>query len=449
VRLLVVDDQSDSRQLLKRLLTIAGYEVEEASDVAEALTRLRATTTDLVISDIRMEAEDDGLQLLRLIRGELPYLPVILYLGFARIDDVVSAMRMGASAVLEFPIESTKILLAVERALAERSHRDVAHVDRDKSSKPHHGIVAASPAMVGVMAWISRIGATDLPALLVGETGTGKELVARALHQSSDRQIRSFVPVNCGAIPEGLFEAEIFGHSRGAFTGASRDKPGLLEVAHCGTLFLDEIGELPPVLQVRLLRFLESGEVRRLGETKERHVDVRVIAASNRELREEASHGRFRPDLFFRLSGAVCRIPPLRDRLQDLDALVDFWLPQLAGRLAPQVRDVSPGALSLLRAHSWPGNVRELRHVLERAVSFASGNVMTEQDMAAALEFVSVPTIDTAVHTGPGHESDRHRVLAALNKHRWSIHRTALSLGISRSTLWRKLRKYGIRKHDE
>jgi transcriptional regulator with PAS, ATPase and Fis domain len=300
--------------------------------------------------------------------------------------------------------------------------------------------------MRGVLDWVVRIGPKDLTVLLEGETGTGKELVARAIHSTSDRRARPLVPVNCGAIPETLFEAELFGFRRGAFTGASSDKLGLFEAAHCSTLFLDEVAELPATTQVRLLRVLEDGEIRRLGETRTRRVDVRIIAATNRPLREEVAQGRFRSDLFFRLHGAACRIPPLRERVEDVDALVDFWLPRLARRLQMRIRGVTPGALSVLRAHPWPGNARELRSVLEHAVSLASGDLITELEVAAVLAPVIAVANSKCVE--PQDQTERDRLLAALKQHQWHRSRTAISLGISRSTFWRMLRRHGIRLRD-
>jgi transcriptional regulator with PAS, ATPase and Fis domain len=292
---------------------------------------------------------------------------------------------------------------------------------------------------------VMRLGPSDVPVLLTGETGTGKDLLAHALHQTSPRRSGPFIPLNCGAIPEHLYEAELFGHSKGAYTGADSDTPGLLESAHNGTLFLDEVGDIPGPMQVVLLRFLDHGEVRRLGQVSSRHVNVRVIAATNRALSDDMRRGHYRADLYFRLKVGTCHVPPLRDRLEDLEALVAWWISKLSPQLAPQIKGVTPAAFSVLRAHSWPGNVRELRNAIEQALLMAEGELITERDLVSVLD-AEAATPDP--RTGPATSiatEERDRLLAALNAHRWNRDRTAASLGMSRSTLWRRLSRYGLR----
>jgi len=378
---------------------------------------------------------------------------VILYNESPDVRDVVLAMKLGADDYLGFPVDNDQILLSIESAVGHPRYQSVAFDAEHFAPRVLHDIVAVSPAMRAVLDWTVRIGPTELTVLVEGETGTGKELVARALHNTSERRTRPLVPVNCGAIPEALFEAELFGYRRGAFTGARSDKPGLLEVAHCGTLFLDEIGELPLTMQVRLLRVLEDGQIRRLGETKVTYVDVRVVAATNRALREEMTLSRFRADLFYRLNRAYCRIPPLRERPEDVEPLVDFWVPRIAEKLKSQVRGVTPSALSLLTAQSWPGNVRELRRVLEHAISLASGDKISEVELASALDPVrlgAVPVAPQCSSLAPGsiYSTERDRLLAALDRHHWKVGRAAASFGVSRSTFWRKLRQYDIRPRE-
>ncbi|MGH9348296.1 MAG: sigma-54-dependent transcriptional regulator, partial [Vicinamibacterales bacterium] len=302
--ILLVDDRSENRQSLRDLLARHGHEVQDVADARDAVNVLRDWSADLVLSDVRMNANGDGLTLLRTIKSECPQLPVILYTGFAQVGDAVLAIKLGAADYLEFPIDPEQLLKAVTKAVERRQPRPATSGSLVGSSRWPHDLVAVSPPMRAVLDWVARIAPTDLSVLLQGETGTGKELIARALHASSDRRTRPFVAVNCGAIPEGLFEAELFGYRKGAFTGAFAEKPGLVEEAHGGTLFLDEIGELPMLMQVRLLRFLEDGEVRRLGATKTAHLDVRVIAATNRVLNDDVAQGRFRSDVFFRLNTA-------------------------------------------------------------------------------------------------------------------------------------------------
>lgn len=296
-------------------------------------------------------------------------------------------------------------------------------------------LVAASPEMRTVLEWARRVGATDLAVLLLGESGVGKELVAHAVHDASGRHQAAFVPVNCGAFAEPLLATELFGHRRGAFTGAVADRMGLLEQAHRGTLFLDEVGEMSPQMQVALLRFLEDGEVRRVGDTRGRPMDVRVIAATNRPLDDDVGRGRFRTDLYYRLGVATCTVPPLRDRPADLEALVERWVPEIAAQLAPAVREVTGGARARLRKHAWPGNVRELRNVLERAVLLARESRVDTAEVTRAIEDMAIPASGAGAEPG-----ERERLLAALNHHHWKLGPTAAALGMSRTTLWRRMR---------
>jgi DNA-binding NtrC family response regulator len=450
-RVLVIDNRPENRQALAELLKRARHDVQTAEDALEGLVRLRVVPADVVLSDIRLGAQGDGLSLLRMVKTELPHIAFILYSASPNVRDAVLAIKFGAEDYVEFPVDHDQILLSVENAVESRHERSIAVGAERFVSKVQHDIVAMSATMRAVLDWAARIGPKQLTALVEGETGTGKELVARALHNTSDRRTRPFVPVNCGAIPEALFEAELFGYRQGAFTDARRDKPGLVEIAHCGTLFLDEIGELPTTMQVRLLRVLEDGQIRRLGETKTTYVDVRVVAATNRDLREEMMLGHFRSDLFYRLNGAYCRIPPLRERLEDVEPLVDFWVPRIAQKLRSPVRGVTPRALSLLTTHSWPGNVRELRNVLEHAISLASGDKITEAEISSALGPVRVRTVaapSSSFALGQVYAPERDRLLAALDRHHWKVGRAAASLGVSRSTFWRKLRQHDIRPRE-
>ena len=299
-------------------------------------------------------------------------------------------------------------------------------------------IVAASAAMRSVLDWVERVGPRNVTVLLLGESGVGKGLVAQALHDASHRRRVPLLQVNCGLVAESLLATELFGHRKGAFTGAVADKVGLVERAHRGTLFLDEVGEMSPDMQVGLLRFLEDGEIRRVGEMHGRSVDARVIAATNRPLKQDAGKGRFRQDLYYRLSVLTCTIPPLRDRPEDIAALVSRWLPAFAKRLESSVRGVTRGALDRLTAHSWPGNVRELQNVLEHAIVLSAGPFIRIEDVARAIDAIAIPDPEPDVPT------ERDRVLAALDENRWRLGETAATLGISRTTLWRRLKKLGL-----
>ncbi len=293
----------------------------------------------------------------RLVTNQLQT-PVIIVSGYYLEPEIdVDAHRLGAAAFLHKPFFGTERLAPAIRQFANGEPAD----DRPVAPDPPLGIVAASAAMRDIVGWVEQVAASDVTVLLTGETGTGKELVAHAIHHASCRRNGPFVPVNCGAIPEGLFDSELFGHRRGAFTGALEDTTGLIEAADRGSLFLDEVGDIPLPLQVRLLRCLEDGHVRRVGESRERAIDIRVIAATNRSLQEEIARRRFRADLYFRLSVASCGIPPLRERPEDVHALIRFWLPRLSHRHGTPCPAISPEAIRVLHAYQWPGNARELR----------------------------------------------------------------------------------------
>jgi transcriptional regulator with PAS, ATPase and Fis domain len=292
-----------------------------------------------------------------------------------------------------------------------------------------------------VLRTVSQFAQTDSTVLITGESGTGKELIARALFHQSSRRGGKFVPINCGAMAESLMESELFGHRKGSFTGAVSDKKGLLEEAHKGVLFLDEIGEMPLSMQVKLLRFLQGGEVRRIGDTQERRVDVRLILATHRSLEAEVAQGRFRNDFYYRINVVGIEIPPLRDRPEDIRALADHLVRRFAARLRRPVHGFTPGALNLLAEYSWPGNVRELENAIERAVNLASGDVITEADLPAAVTFAPEAAVTATTKT---HGLDRVELLEALNDCHWNHGRAAERLGISRTTLWRRLRELHI-----
>jgi DNA-binding NtrC family response regulator len=304
-------------------------------------------------------------------------------------------------------------------------------------------IIAASKAMQRVVAQASQLAASESTVLITGESGTGKELVARALHSQGPRRSGKFVAVNCGALPETILESELFGHRKGSFTGAMTDRKGLLEEAHGGVLFLDEIGEMPTSMQVRLLRFLQGGEVRRVGDSVTRTVDVRLVAATHRSLEDEVARGSFRHDFYYRINVIGIRIPPLRERPEDIPALAEHFVKRFAMRLRRPVpvTGFTPGAMDLLVSYAWPGNVRELANAVERAANLASGQLITEADLPASLTVAEEVHAASPAETG---DSERDRLLTALENARWNQSRAAEQLGISRTTLWRKMREHRI-----
>ncbi len=373
-RILIVDDDDALRESLELVLAAEGHEVLTAPDADAALARLEREEVDAILCDLRMPGLD-GMELLPQLMRRLPGVPVILMSAYGSSDLAVEAMQRGAYDYLAKPFQPSEVLLTLRKArererLRRSNQRLQREVDRAVGERP---IVAASPVMIEVLELIERAAEYKATVLLTGESGTGKEVLARAIHAQSPRRNEAFVAVNCGAIPENLLESELFGHARGAFTGADRARRGLFAEADGGSLFLDEIGELPASLQVKLLRVLQEEEVRPVGESKPRRVDVRVIAATARDLEREVSEGRFREDLFYRINVLHVRVPALRDRREDIPLLVDHFLECARQRVGRPVRSIDEEALDKLRAYGWPGNVRELENVMERAVILCDG----------------------------------------------------------------------------
>ncbi len=440
IKVLLVDDQANLRRSTAILLEQDGCLVQQAAGAAEATAMLPATDVDVVLTDVRMDGDADGRALLGFIKTRWPDIEVVLITAFATIDDAVEAIKAGAYDYLTKPLDPARLLLTVRRAaerasLAREVKRLRAQVDTGAE------IIAASAQMQQVLRTVAQLAQTDSTVLITGESGTGKELIARALYTQSRRRSGKFVPINCGAMPESIMESELFGHRKGSFTGAVSDKKGLLEEAHRGVLFLDEIGDMPPSMQVRLLRFLQGGEVRRIGETQERRVDVRLVLATHRSLEAEVAGGRFRNDLYYRINVVGLKIPPLRERPEDIPPLAEHIMRRLSARHHRPIRGFTPTAMALLTAHQWAGNVRELENAIERALNLASGDLITESDLPAALTVspdaaTRVPLDDFSV--------DRAHLLEALDRCHWNHQRAAATLGISRTTLWRKLREYQI-----
>ena len=442
---IVVDDQPNVRRSMALVLRHEGHVVTEAATAQDALSVVASNAVDVVVTDVRLESSTDGVELMRRIKQRDEHVQVVLITAFGTIDDAVGAMRGGAYDYLTKPADPDRLRLTVRRAaelaaLSREVKRLRAHVAGGEE------IVAASAEMTSVLVTIQLLAETDSSVLITGESGTGKELLARALYEKSARRRGRFVPINCGGMAESLLESELFGHRKGAFTGAIIDRKGLLEEAHGGVLFLDEIGEMPPSMQIRLLRFLQGGEVRRIGDTVARRVDVRLVAATHRSLEDEIAAGRFRQDLYYRINVVGLRVPPLRERVEDIPVLARSFLARNAARMGKDVQGFSADALELLKSYAWPGNVRELQNVIERALNLASGREITEADLPAS---ITVPTRARASSTTPiapgvAPDDERRRLIAALEQTRWNQGKAAVALGISRTTLWRKLREYQI-----
>jgi len=450
-RVLIVDDDDSLRESLALVLGAEGFELALAANGDEALARLDDAHPDIVLCDLRMPGRD-GLALLPELVRRRPGAPVILMSAYGTTELALEAMRRGAYDYLAKPFQPAEVLLVIRKAyererLRRKSELLARDVERSAGERP---IVAASPAMIEVLELVERAAEYKATVLLTGESGTGKEVLARAIHAQSPRRGESFVAVNCGAIPEALLESELFGHAKGAFTGADRARRGLFTEADGGTMFLDEVGELPLALQVKLLRVLQEEEVRPLGDSKSHRVDVRVLAATSRDLEAEIAAGRFREDLFYRLNVLRVRVPPLRERRQDIPLLVDHFLAAFRDAIGKPVRGIADDALARLVAYRWPGNVRELENVLERAVILASGdrlgiaelpsNVVPDEasEPAAAADGrdLSLRTARRAAETA--------MIRRALRETGGNRTHAARLLGISHRALLYKLKEYEI-----
>jgi DNA-binding NtrC family response regulator len=441
-RILVVDDDQSSRELLARILTTAGHRVTALSDGREAVAALdTGEPPDLVVSDIRM-AEMDGLQVIDAFRDRAPDTPVILVTAFGNIDGAVEAIRRGAADYLSKPYDVDAIQIVVARALQHRAlameNRALRRGLRDRYRLDN--VVGRSEAMLQVYKTAARVASTDATVLIQGESGTGKELVARAIHTASPRAAGPFVAVDCGAIAEGVLESELFGHARGAFTGAQVARRGLFEEAHHGTLFLDEIGDIGPNLQARLLRALQEGTIRRVGANEPIAVDVRVVAASNRDMEAAVKAGTFRADLYYRLHVVSIRIPPLRERREDIPLLAEHFA-QKHGRAEGSA--ISPEARELLLAHDWPGNVRELENVIARALALNPSGVVLPEDLPDALRSARPAVAAAALPDTSDRPSlaelERRYASQVLLETGGNKTRAAEILGIDRKTLYRIL----------
>ena len=442
---LVVDDEPNVRRVLSTLLEQAGWATTRAESGEQALDLVRAQDPDLVITDLKMPGMD-GMDLLGRIQNSFPEIPVILLTAHGTITNAVEAMKRGAHDFITKPFDRDEVLELVSKALGQ-AERGRAEFRGPLVPGQRCGIIGRSTAIQELRRSIEKIAPTPATVLIVGETGTGKELVVEALHQLSKRKAMPLVKINCGALPENLVEAELFGHEKGAFTGAERTKLGRFELADGGTLFLDEVGELPPPMQVKLLRVLEDQVVDRVGGTEPRRVDVRLTAATNRNLDEEVARGGFREDLLYRLKVVELPIPPLRARLDDIPELVECFVERHSARLERPRPSVGPETLHALMARPWPGNVRELENAVERAVLLADGETLSPADFGMvedALPQASVSTLKEASRVAAA-ETERRMILAALDLTEGNITHAADRLGLSRRGLQLKMKELQLR----
>jgi len=441
-RILIVDDDRDTCRFMSELLARDDREVESTHRAEEALAKVSGTDYDLLVSDINLNARQSGLDLLRAFKTANPTGQVLLISGFGTLDTAIAAVRAGAFDYISKPFNISQVKETVDRALSQVAAPEPHEPLPRERGRPE--LIGRTAAMLEVYKQIAHAADSTAPVLVMGESGTGKELVARAIHANSTRHGRPFVAVNCGAIPDTLLESELFGHTRGAFTGAVSDTKGLFEQAHGGTIFLDEIGEMPAALQVKLLRALEEGEVRPIGSARALRLDARVIAATNADLERAIADQRFRQDLYYRLSVVVIRIPPLRERRADVPLLVERFLNQACDHAGRRV-ELSDSAMAALVAHDWPGNVRELENTIERMVLFSRGTRLEPADLPAALRaerlsletrlFADLPTLD---------ELGRRYLIHVLDAVEGNRTRAAEVMGIDRRTLYRMAERFGL-----
>ena len=452
--LVIVDDDPDMCRMLERYGQKLGYRVESYHGGAQIMAALSGTHVDVALVDLQMP-DVGGLDVLRAIRAADADCQVILMTGHTTIDTAIEAVKLGALDYLSKPLPFDRLKELLDRARANIERRR-ALLEADHASARRLelcGMIGRSAPMQELFELLRRLSPYVRVALVTGETGTGKELVARALHQLGPRSRKKFVTINCSAVVESLFESELFGHMRGAFTGATENKIGLFESADGGTLFLDEVGELPLAVQAKLLRVLEAGEVHRVGSLEPRKVDVHVIAATNRNLDEEVAAGRFRLDLLYRLNVVQIGIPPLRDHREDIPYLTAAFVAACKERFQGKVTGLSVAAESLLRDYPWPGNVRELRNVIERACMLADGHLLTDRDVSRALphreaspaSLAPQPLVDREPRPAPAKPVTLEDVQRTLQQTGGNRAATARTLGITRRTLYRRLDEFGLR----
>src|ERR1700754_1579483 len=452
-RILVADDQADVLVALRLLLKGEGFSIETASSPAGILKTIDSQELDVVLIDLNYARDttsgSEGLDLLTKIRAADPTLPVVVMTAWGSVDLAVEAMRRGARDFIQKPWDNARLLAVlrtqVELAEALRRGRKLEAENialrNTVSDSELPQIVAESPAMKNILKLVERIGPADANVLITGENGTGKEVITRLLHSISSRRSKPLISLNAGALAEGVFESELCGHVRGAFTDAKSDRVGRFELADGGTLFLDEIGNVPLNLQAKLLRVIETGEFERVGSSKTQKVNVRLLSATNADLHAEVAQGKFRQDLLFRLNTVEIRLPSLRDRLEDIPVLAEHFLKVHRERYRRPILGFTPEALDALRHHLWPGNVRELDHVIERAVLMSTGNMVTAFDLA--LEATPDARMSARLEEMSLEDAERLLIKKALARFEGNANRAAEALGLSRSALYRRLQKYG------
>jgi two-component system nitrogen regulation response regulator NtrX len=458
-RILVVDDEAEIRRSVRMILEYEGHDVQEASSGPEALALVQRETPDLVFLDIKMPGMD-GLEVLQKMREVNDALPVVIISGHATVSTAVEATKLGAFDFIEKPLSSERVLVTIRNALDQTRLAD-ENRSLKRAVEARHQMVGESPALRHVWDAVKRAAPTNATVLLLGESGAGKELVARAIHRNSLRSRERFVQVNCAAIPEELIESELFGHEKGSFTGATEKQIGKFEQADRGTIFLDEVGDMSAKTQAKVLRVLQEGEVERLGSARTIKVDVRVIAATNKDLEAEIEKGNFREDLYFRLSVIPIRVPPLRDRRDDIPVLVRHFVDLFSRENNRRPQRFTPAALEYLQKARWKGNVRELKNTVERLLIMTPGDAIDVDDLR---EVVRMDAARPANSAGAAAEAEKERpgtlrefkelaerefLVQKLRENGWNISKTAEVIGTPRSNLYQKLEQYAITQEND
>jgi len=449
--ILVVDDKASARKIFQQVLSKDGYDVLTAEDEDEAVEILKNNSVDLILTDVRMKEHDSGVELLKVAKRDYSSIPVILITAFGTINQAVNAMKEGAEDYIERPFNTEALMAKIEKAFQKRQlvEENIFLRQELRLRGDFTDIIGKSKKLQEVLDVVQKVAKTDTAVLIRGESGTGKDLIAQAIHNNSSRKDRPFIRAECASYAEGILESELFGHEKGSFTGAYRGRMGRFELANGGTIFLDEIGEISPTTQLKLLRVLQEKTFERVGGSKPITVDVRIIAATNKNLEEAIQKGTFREDLYYRINVVPIYLPPLRDRKEDIPDLVEHFIKKFAGKVSNRVKNVSPDSMELITSYDWRGNIREIENAIERATVLADGPTIKPEHLPLPAEMMLNRDIPKAGTLEQVEVLEKKLIVEALQQANWIRTRAATILGIKRSTLNYKMDKHGITSPDD